>query len=158
MVLCISGHTNKRTAQTYPLVFFSNKRPNNRGGGGGGGGRHKILMKKNSRKYFLLGQILSVFSSFLGTTSAIKTSDNFPEPRARFAEVQIFVIFSSLSGFLNFLTLTIQLGPLEVLPSKILLKFKFRFFLPAALTICSGRHKVNWLFFNQKIASRFFWF
>ena len=70
-------------------------------------------MKKNSRKYFLLGQIFSVFSSFLGTTSAIKTSDNFPEPRARFAEVQIFVIFSSVSGFLKFLTTNSPIGTFE---------------------------------------------
>ena len=105
---------------------------------------------------FLLGELLSVFSSFLGTTSLLKTSDNFPEPRARFAEVQIFVISPLSRVFWIFWQLTVQLGPLKVLPSKIMLKLKFRNFLPAALTICSWRHGVNWWFFNQKLASRFF--
>ena len=59
---------------------------------------------KSQSPMYLLRQFLSVFSSFLGTTSPIKTSDKFPEPRARFAEFQIFVFFSPLSSFLNFPT------------------------------------------------------
>ena len=68
---------------------------------------------KSQSPMLLSGQFLSVFSCFLGTTSPIKTSDNFPEPRARFAEVQIFVLFSHLSGFLNFLTTDSPIGTFE---------------------------------------------
>ena len=67
MVLSISGHTNKRTAQFYPLVIFSNKRPKTREGK-----PQDFNEKKTAANNFLLGQFLSVFSDFLGTFSPIK--------------------------------------------------------------------------------------
>ena len=127
MVLSISGHKNKRTAQIYPLVIFSNKRPTNREGT-----PQDFNEKKTAANIFLLGQILSVFSSFLGTNSPIKTSENFPEPRKGFSEVQIFVLFSPLSGFLNFLTTNSPIGTVEMFTEQDFAEIQVSFFSPCS--------------------------
>ena len=153
-VLSVFGYTNKRTAQIYPLVIFSNKRPNNREGT-----PQDFNEKKNSRKHFLLGQFLSVFSSFLGTISPIKTSENFPEPREGFAEVQIFVLFSPLSGFLNFLTTNSPIGTFERFTEQ-------DFFWNSSFVIFSLQHwqfaldgtKSNGDFSTKSWPAGFFWF
>ena len=60
--------------------------------------------------------------------------------------------------FWIFWQLTVQLGLWKFYWARFCWNSKFRNFLPAALTICSWRHRVNWWSFNQKIASRFFGF
>ena len=81
---------------------------------------------------FLLGEFLSVFSSCLGTTSPYKTSDNFPELRARLAEVQIFVLFSHLSGFLNFLTTNSPIGTFESFTEQDFVEIQVSLFSPCS--------------------------
>ena len=49
MVLSVFVYTNKGTAQIYPLVIFSNKRPKNREGT-----PQDFNEKKNSRKHFFI--------------------------------------------------------------------------------------------------------
>ena len=83
MILSIPGHTNKRTAQSYLLVIFTNKRPKNRQG-------TPRDINENSSQYFL-GQKLSDFLSFLRTKVQLRPLITFPSPDQNFAEVQIFV-------------------------------------------------------------------